>query len=425
MARRRCQAPLNPRRSSRFLQFDWFFNPNFYRNALLFGLFVLILVSLTVAYCWHYNLLAGTKEEAARLYIDIFQATFIVLGFYILAYGIYIFHRNLIINTVDQNAVSLDNLMRSHFPFSARLYSQIYPDNPVLCKLANSPSTLAAMAADEPKTRWTEIILIQILYSSVSEWIDFRPVPLPDTLRVARSWFKSKLVREQWPLYRQFYSDAVVSFVEQYCFPCSEHKMPPWWAYFLDNTLVVALTILTAFSLLGSIAFWWTHCFEPLGTMVGIWAKALEALYISSALILIFYDNMTTTLVDRHEIIELADFGLKTRALDEYPISVTYYKQLYQVDCELNAIKPLVPASHEEELLFEVTLSPFLFENIDATLQLLDPSKPPDDQLRNWRSWGKSKIFNRFWQLDRQFYLCSTVRYVDCQVLSSPRSLSH
>ena len=446
-SRERCLPPIKPRRSSWVWKCKlWWFNPEWpWIFGIILAIFLIFALLTWLYFIYSRQWIHEELFNVTTIYLDIFSTLFVTIGFYLLIYGIYISHRNEILNTVDLNKVSLDRILAAHAPYSNRLAAQIYPCNCILQAVAeetensrekttqikNEEKEITEITEidkkkeekeeekkkeDEAHQRFVEIVIVSIIYSSINELLDFRPIPPMDEERLFRSWFKSKLVREQWPLYRQFYRDATVKYIEQNCFPDIEKNVAPGWAIFLYNGIIPPFVFITVFFIVGSIIFWYVWYFDTVEHMIEIYTQATRALFIASALFLIFYNVQNTSLTTQHEILENADFGLKTRALDNYPSSAKFYQQLYQTDCDLIAIVPAGPIDLSEQQLIEASIASLLFETIDETLKII---KPTQAQVREWRSWAQSCIFNQFWKANSRFFTCETRNFIFQYILPS------
>lgn len=368
----------------------WWSNPNNLNIAL--GLLLLFVYwAVTAAFARNWFKLRDDLAAATDIYINGFRTAWTVLGFFILAYGVHLRYQQARVNADDENSSAVEELMLEQFPYSLRLYKQLYPKDAPLQR-ARVPKNI-----DKNRQKFTEILLISILMVAIDDTLVLTPLPGTGAIHTWRSWFRSRLVQRAWPANRPFFGDEMVRFVEQNLFPNSPQPQPSWFRRLLALPLVLATGVLVVFTLIGSWLYWKLWCFPPLGNMVDLYIKALEALYISALVLILVFDVITNTSAaqvesdrDNVQLVEIL-------FLQNYPSTVRFYKQLYQNDCRLQTVKVPKNVDKNEEIMANSVFSGILVQTISRSLSLATP--PAEAFVRTWRSWFRSPIMREEWEL--------------------------
>lgn len=118
------------------------------------------------------------------------------------------------INQTEGNWIELEKYFASNYPYSARLYQQMYSHNPTLRGL---PKDLDAKEMDKVRDfeQHTCIILFQII-ENIYIYLSARPgnTDYCGWVKVWKSWFKSSIILEQWKFSKQFYDNQTQLFID-------------------------------------------------------------------------------------------------------------------------------------------------------------------------------------------------------------------
>ena len=385
----------------------WWSTPSI--STIGFGLAILLVFIIsTVQFCLYWRAVSEEVSEAAEIYVTAFRAIAVTLGFYVLAFGIMQRGNLDVINSFHENSSDIEGAMLDYYPASLRLYKSIYATDPYLRTTSVPPDI------DIEQRNYVEIVLCSVLFISIDNTLALTPLADQGFIETWRSWFRSPIVREQWPSSRPFYGEYTVRFVEQNLFPDSPLPCPSVWRIISDDQLMVVLFMLTFIWIVGTMWYWYSWCFPPLGKMIDLYFKCLEALFIGALILLLVYDineTATTGLItfNSRDVIEIEE-GF----LEHYPDGVIIYQQMYQENCRLQAIKPK-NINLNRQLMTCSAISGILFQTIESVLNL--QSSPDIAFVRSWDSWFNSCIIHTLWPANRQYFETSTVEFIDRNLL--------
>jgi hypothetical protein len=109
---------------------------------------------------------------------------------------------------------TLESTFLQYYPYSARLYKQMYPELPLSVVSMTSRE-------DEIKRSYVEIHICSIIYQLieniyiiVTEKRDWNDPRSQEWLTVWKKWFSSPIVRENWKYMKQYYGSDVREIID-------------------------------------------------------------------------------------------------------------------------------------------------------------------------------------------------------------------
>jgi hypothetical protein len=120
------------------------------------------------------------------------------------------------------NWIELEKLFISQYPYLDRLYGQMYPSHPEMKDIK------LKLTDDEwRKVRVLEVHVCSILFQCIENICTYGdPDHLHEWVLVWKSWFQSKIVRRQWSVMRQFYTQSTQLWVDQHIMPLHPRRRP-------------------------------------------------------------------------------------------------------------------------------------------------------------------------------------------------------
>lgn len=393
----------------------WWSQPSLQNIGIGIAILFLFIV-LTAQFAHHWREVSPDLVRAVQIYLFAFRSIAVVAGFYLLALGVSTRSDVETLGSQHQNSADIEGLIVEYYPYSVRLYKSIYPTDPFLRAVVVPPLT------DVGERNWVEIIICNLMFISIDNVLLLSSIPNEGFIGTWRSWFRSPIVREQWAARRPFFNDAMVRFVEQMLFPDAPMPCPSVWARATQNTLIVALAVVTLVVLIGSVAFWITWCFPTLGDMIFIYFEGLEALFLGAVILVLVYDVSDTSNTGLEEFNIRDKIDVEETFLEGYPTYVLLYQQMYQENCRLQAIRaPVDETNFNLQLMAFASMAGVLFQTIDSVL-LLTSTTPDPSYVRLWRSWFQSCIIHTLWPSNRSYFTDTAIAYIDRMRIYTKRS---
>lgn len=112
--------------------------------------------------------------------------------------------------------IGIEKDVYTNYPYLERLYSQIYPDIPIVVPQVSDPI----------KQRDMEVHMCQILFQNLDNvFVSNGGLSIswetqqPEWLYTFRSWFTSEIVKEVWSRAKRLYSSEMILFIDKQIIP--------------------------------------------------------------------------------------------------------------------------------------------------------------------------------------------------------------
>ena len=116
--------------------------------------------------------------------------------------------------TNDQKGINeIERIFLEQGPTLRRLYKQLYPNNPNIINLPDSPITNEIIEREQHMLSIMLQNIETVLYPLTSNLSRFNLIQLEPWLLIIRQWFRSPLLLDYWNSHRQFYTTATQKFV--------------------------------------------------------------------------------------------------------------------------------------------------------------------------------------------------------------------
>ena len=377
--------------------------------VVLLVTFVVIFVLGTVAFFWWRAFFTPNVNDYVGLYVDMARTYFEIIAFYLLAAGSYYRYVAQRVTSTDRTEQELQAFLYGFWPFTARLFLQMYKTD---CPLQES---FIPPGLDEDQITVTEIIVCGNIFRTIATAVLQQPLQICGKLNLWRSWFRSPIVREQWLYVRCFFADSVTRFIDQNLMRDSPRPTPSLYARLTQNPVVVIVVLVTLFTLIGTILFWWfADRFGDVFARTSLYVRILESVFLSLIVLLIALDNAEKAADTTFNFIMLTSSGADTIFITQYPVSLPFIKAAFPCNKRLQTVP--IPATIDENkvIVFNGFASHGLFQNIYSSLLLQNP--PMQEQLNLWRSNFASRFVRDEWKVNRRFYVPDIACYIDTEI---------
>ena len=224
-----------------------------YTRYSVFALLILGVISLgfTTYIFWKNYEIVGTDQM--NNYWEMLSAIGIIIGVAAIATE-YIENTNqreydrqqTFIEQTETNWIELEKYFVQNYPYLARLYQQMYPENYTLKGLPPnlSKDDMRKVIAVEQHTCSILFQIIENVYIFLSSQLGSNEYC--GWLFVWKSWFKSSIIMEQWRLTKNYYSQQTKNFIDNCIIKdclslknfCNKEEQTPFnLTWFIDNPI--------------------------------------------------------------------------------------------------------------------------------------------------------------------------------------------
>ena len=406
-----------PRRSKKKWcgSIDW-------RNPVILVLLVgAVLVVVASWVFWHQVhqkkwLPTATRKEVADVYISMLTAIVTCITTYAIALGL--------LDGTTQEEVAISNaaltdveaIMRANYPWSVRLYKQLYSCDPVVRALCE-PRTI-----DRNRRRMFESTMLSIIFQSIEDVLKIEAVPGSGWCHLWASYFRAPITRRAWCERRCYFDVCTQQYIDRRfvddAYTCDElyRSLRPRLCYWCDANTIKnpAVQVAIGFTLLlvvGAAVYWSLLAKKITHDHAEQWTMFLDIVtavaFVASLLLLVYGYVATRTVTVVNNV--RAFTALETTINDNYPRSIDLYRQMYACDTLVQRIR-FKKVRRKKQRMFESTFSTALFQSMQNVLVVQGVPSVGDHQ--EWASWFESRSIRRLWCAKRIYYDARTRDYV-------------